>query len=81
VKETLTGNDITVERTLKSLTIPPETLRVMRVDRFTLEKGPGGEQDVLVVHLYEERTGGSGKDRATVGVARAFRVRDIRVVQ
>lgn len=81
VREAITGKDITVERTVHSITIPAETLRVSKVERFSLDKGPGGENDVLVVHLFESRTNGSGKERATIGVARAFRVRDIRVVQ
>lgn len=81
VKAAITGNDITVERTLRSITIPPETLRVSRVERFSFEPGPGGEEEVLCVHLYEYRTGGTGKDRMECSTARTFRVRDIRVVQ
>lgn len=77
VKDTITGKSITLERVLRSITIPEETLRVMRVERFTFE----GPNEDLVVHVYEDRTTGTGKERATIGVARSIRVRDIRVVQ
>lgn len=81
VKEAIEGKSITLERTVRSITIPPETLRVMRVVRFSFEAAPGSDHETLVVHFHEDRTTGTGKERATIGVARSVRVRDIRVVQ
>jgi hypothetical protein len=59
ITDTITGRDITIDRVVRSITIPLETLHVRRVTRFSFE-GPNEE---LVVHLYDKRIDkdGSGK--------------------
>lgn len=77
--EAMTHKDIRVVRTVRGMTLPDEWAHVSRIERFAFE----GEEECLVVRVFTKEAAHCecrikpGVD-PDYGVARAFRVRDIK---
>jgi hypothetical protein len=81
IMEAITHRDITVARVAKGIAFPDETVHVSRIIRFAFD-GPEQDGD-LVVHVYTKHLCQcrlADKRDADTGVARTFRVADIKEV-
>lgn len=76
----ITHHDVLVQRTFRGIEVPEEWVHINRIERFAFE----GEDEALTVHVFTKHTCEcriADKRDADSGVARAFRLRDIKEVR